>query len=323
MTLGAHAEISQSPPDEECTSATIESMSAQITVYPLGGLGNQLFVYGVGRALSTLRNCKLAIDSSLLQDEQFQISHGLTARRYHLADFARPNSVFEVETTQRSGKLGRRRRLGTDSILRSNGLLRATNRYHETHPKRFNPDVLQFPQGTHLRGYFQSWKYLVPVEQGLRSEIRDLRQPSRWFIDQMTNFQEAKRKVGLHVRRGDYPDPVGYEYYRSALSIASSIHPKFDTYLFSDDVPIGLDLTQLAGATVTPIIQPKSASDLESLVLLSECDIVITANSTFSWWAGWLANQETTTVIAPRPWHNTYSVSDQDLLPPHWLTVGR
>ena len=44
----------------------------------------------------------------------------------------------------------------------------------------------------------------------------------------------------------------------------------------------------------------------------------ITANSTFSWWAAWLAGDRAKLVITPKEWFKDPSLSADDLIPAHW-----
>jgi len=45
----------------------------------------------------------------------------------------------------------------------------------------------------------------------------------------------------------------------------------------------------------------------------------ILANSSFSWWAGFLRITHASVVVAPKPWFRNIPVS-QDLVPRDWIT---
>jgi predicted amidohydrolase YtcJ len=57
------------------------------------------------------------------------------------------------------------------------------------------------------------------------------------------------------------------------------------------------------------------------LILMSKCQHQIIANSTFSWWAGYLNQNPDKIVIAPKKWNNKYQKHYQDLLPEEWLSL--
>ena len=50
------------------------------------------------------------------------------------------------------------------------------------------------------------------------------------------------------------------------------------------------------------IITPKELSGEETFALMSSSKRLILANSTFSWWAGFLTMQNHGTVLIPSPW---------------------
>jgi Glycosyl transferase family 11 len=70
-------------------------------------------------------------------------------------------------------------------------------------------------------------------------------------------------------------------------------------------------------------VDASNADDpVNELLIMSACRHHIIANSTFSWWAAWLAHHRDQVVVAPEPWtSNAPTVSD--LLPSHWTRLAR
>jgi len=193
----------------------------------------------------------------------------------------------------------------------------------EDEARRFDGRLFECEPGTLAFGYFQSWKYLTPVEDQLRSELNNLRRPTTWFSRMRDQIESTRGAIGVHIRRGDYPDPIKYEYYRRSLRLAEDLGGQHSIFLFSDDPDGSQALLNQMGVDGQLIDPAQDSPDIESLLLLSKCDVIITANSTFSWWAGWLAEKPDAVVIAPRPWHFGSSTADADLIPPNWITIGR
>jgi hypothetical protein len=68
---------------------------------------------------------------------------------------------------------------------------------------------------------------------------------------------------------------------------------------------------------------PPGTHPFEVVLLMARADALVTANSSFSWWAGYLGDRPGRTVIAPRPWLTDARLESRDLLPAHWLTLDR
>jgi hypothetical protein len=136
--------------------------------------------------------------------------------------------------------------------------------------------------------------------------------------------------VALHVRRGDYVLPeqqrvqglVTEDYYVRALDVLQRMG--FDGTVFVASDSIDLAVKELHGvAHVVPIDPPPGTKDFEVLLLLSRADALVAANSSFSWWAGYLGTRPGHVVLAPRPWMTRVDFDTRDLLPKDWLTLDR
>jgi hypothetical protein len=47
----------------------------------------------------------------------------------------------------------------------------------------------------------------------------------------------------------------------------------------------------------------------------------IISNSTFSWWAAWLAEKELSMVVAPAHWAKTSQFTPIEIIPSRWIKV--
>ena len=72
-----------------------------------------------------------------------------------------------------------------------------------------------------------------------------------------------------------------------------------------------------------PIDPPSVIHPFEVVLILSRVDGLVIANSSFSWWTGFIGERPRRVVIAPRPWLTRSDIDTRDLLPPHWLTLDR
>jgi len=175
----------------------------------------------------------------------------------------------------------------------------------------------KFQYDIDLFGYFQSEKYFKHIENDIR---RDFSFKEHIYEPCWEMIKDIPERISLHVRRGDYlkkPDchpPCTIEYYKEALS-------KFDesipVLIFGDD-PQWCKEQELFSSDRFMIAE---GNNMEvDLCLMAMCQYHIISNSSFAWWAAWLANSKS--VVAPKRWfgpslpHNT-----DDLYLEHWELI--
>lgn len=137
---------------------------------------------------------------------------------------------------------------------------------------------------------------------------------------------ESGVSVSIHVRRGDYLDAkysdsfrsLGQEYYRAAVAKARECFEDPTFYLFSDDP----DYIEKAFGWLDKkvIVRGNSGKDsYRDMQLMSLCNGNITANSTFSLWAGLLNDHADKKVIYP----STYMKEKdfQVMTMPGWIRI--
>ncbi len=181
------------------------------------------------------------------------------------------------------------------------------------------------PDRRNLVGFFQSGRYFADVS----GEIRDLFD----LPTEITTRLHAKHDpllsltdlgVVVHIRRGDYliadnkakHGILDERYYQRAIAAAQAAIPNCQFLVFSDDLPWCRAQSWLEGATF--VDEP---SDVSALWLMSRFRNFIIANSTFSWWAAWLAGADCR-VWAPDRWFGTIDPREtQDIYEPSWIRL--
>lgn len=271
-----------------------------------------MFIYGAGLAAAKTAGTRLRVDigqHAARPDRPFLLERlGLPAEYVDVG--------WQPEPSRAGRLMGGTPKVPRGCTFRESGF-------------RYDEQVLGQPVGGCLFGYFQSWRYLAPVATELRARLRGLERERSGLLEEPAAMLADPRAVALHVRRGDYMhhDARGYHgvaglrFYRDALDTLHRMGFDGPVYLFSDDVPAALsELSGLAG--LRPLTeQPLEA--LDELLLMSGAPALVTANSSFSWWAGWLGDRADRPVISPRPWFDDPAVDARDLLPTHWLTLDR
>jgi Glycosyl transferase family 11 len=184
--------------------------------------------------------------------------------------------------------------------------------------------------GTTVLGFFQSWRYFDDCGAELRERMSRLTKPSDWYLEMCEKIQPGAGSVGLHVRRGDYMLPEQQKiqglatraYYRRSLEYLRRLGLDGPVYLATDSPGVVREEFEGMGDFLL-IDPPPGCHPFEVVLILSRVDGLVIANSSFSWWAGFIGERPGRVVIAPRPWFTNTNFDTRDLLPPDWLSLDR
>lgn len=284
----------------------------------LGGLGNQLFQYCMGRALAAKHGTSLKLDISAFDDYPL--------RPYVLGHFSLEATVLTQDERRRlgigeapKGPLARALR----RVFGARGIPVVRERSFE-----YDAEAMNAPSECSLQGYWQSPRYFAAIESSIRSEltVRDpLRGENKAAADRIT----GSLAVSLHVRRGDYSsNPVtnryhgtcGPEYYQAAEKLLREKVGGLNLFVFSDE-PDWAEANLRFASPVTVFRHNGPEQDYEDLRLMTLCRHHIIANSTFSWWGAWLCPQPDKIVIAPKNWFRDARHRTDDLIPAGWIRI--
>lgn len=270
----------------------------------IGGIGNQMFQYAVGRRLSYIHKTKLKLDISELKR--------LKTRKYELDCFDIKGEVIE----------GQKRSL-VDRIIKR--LKNEQNIYFEKN-FRFDQAVLNLPDNVTLAGYFQSERYFSDIEEIIRKEFSFKLSPVGKIRPVLRKVRSSE-SIAIHFRRTDYIDNKKFfyyhgvcslDYYREAISLIATKLKSPEFFIFSDDlIWVKRNLKMEHPAFFVDL----NDKDYEDLRIISSCRNQITANSTFSWWGAWLNENKNKIVIAPKVWFADKSINTEDLIPPSWIRI--
>jgi Glycosyl transferase family 11 len=275
-----------------------------------GRLGNQLFQYALGRSISLRLQCPLILNTSFLFQNQ---SRGLELRHFRLGphtlrDWPFLLSTVRIKILQAVASVG----IGTVGLIVESGL-------------QFSPEVLAVDKPAVFKGYWQSERYFDSISDQLREDLTIVTpQDVRSAACQMRILDVSS--IGLHVRRADYattPGSSAYhgvcskDYYDAALRlILPGLGDNVELFVFSDDMEWARE--NLKYGFSTTFVDWNQDRNYEDMRLMSSCRALIMANSSFSWWAGWLNTRPGRQVVAPQQWYRMPGViSDLPLSP--WL----
>jgi hypothetical protein len=296
-----------------------------------GGLGNQMFQYAAGLALAEHRRTVLKLDVSWFREDPAHAAHN----RYALSGF----NITEQFATQeeidrtRGVQLTRTERWSA-ALARTLHFYRYANRHaapanwHQPPTFRFYPEFFDQSDNTYLSGMFQSEKFSRPVVDLLRLHF-SFRYPPTPGVAAMAERIRRGPSAAIHIRRGDYLrnasfnselGVVGYDFYHRAIRQLRERSPDSTLYVFSDDIEIVAREFSPAGPHVF-VREVESWQPWDGIRLMSLCDHLAIANSSFSWWAAWLNPSPTKLVIAPDPWFAHSNHDSSDVVPSSWVRL--
>jgi len=160
-----------------------------------------------------------------------------------------------------------------------------------------------------VRGYFQSPDLVSRNYHLYSSELYELTRNLIQTSD--LNKRINSKAIIFHIRRGDFlknAEKVGLltlEYFKE------QIEQDMNTVIFTDaDESDSEFATFFDGAIV---LGEENADTWTSFAFMSFAKKLVASNSTFSWWAGFLAEARGAEVVAPSPWTRT-PIYGQDYL---------
>lgn len=292
-----------------------------IVVKLMGGLGNQMFQYAIGRTISIKNNTDLILDISFYEDQA-----GATERKFELGIFnikAEVPSVPEIKNIyKRYFKKSIKNKIFYFFKIKKEGLL-----YNETNYS-FNSNIFQIHKNIYINGYFQSEKYFQNIKNIIRKDFEYNNSIDEKKIE-ILNMIKGSNSISIHIRRGDYLTNIQannilglctLDYYKKAICyIKKNVkYPHF--FVFSDDI----EWTKINLKIEAPT-EYVSDNDLSKnhvdMHIMSLCKHNIIANSSFSWWGAWLNDNNDKIVIAPEKWFSDISLNTDDLIPRLWIKL--
>lgn len=270
-----------------------------------GGLGNQLFQYCFGYALSKKYNDSLFFDIEFYNKQpknvgkrSVQLVNYFSVSNFHTIERPKQVSFFENKFVNRIIRVfpGFRFKLPNNYFF----VKERTHRFMKKIPYR--PNKINY-----YDGYWQSLKYFEDYLPDVLKEVAFKPSLARY----LTNLKwpmSFDNSVAIHIRRGDFVMkknlPKGYSlkklnnYYLKAISyIRNTIsNPVF--YVFSDDINWCKEFLSCLPNAIF-INSSGEYPVLEDFYGIMQCKNGIASASTFSWWSNFMARNDNRIVVIP------------------------
>lgn len=252
----------------------------------MGGLGNQLFQYAFGLSQAKRLNTDVRVNTNILNNTpEGWTKYNCEVYNFKIEDII-DNSEHGLELI----------REGQNKEIKNNSL---------------------------LEGYWQGEKFFENVKEELKQKLKFKNEDKleKLFLEKI-NY--GFRTITIHARRGDYLvgnhfiDLSTTNYYKNALDLVFNKlkdkdgiieNPKI--IIFSNDIEWAKEYFKWINLPM--VVQFENNGTIEDLYLMSRCQNIITANSTYSWWAAWLNNNPNKIIIQPKQWLVTKDIDELKL----------
>ncbi len=291
----------------------------RVSVFLRGGLGNQLFQYSMGYFIAKNFNRALVLREDLLPDTADSIN-GISRWPNQINTFAHIGKVTfrghqPPQSTNWFGKLMAVERMLGDAFpnfLTGLGIMAGER-------SDVDPNLKNMAITKRINSYANSMKVVEQVIDDLRIQVNSLRNPSESY-ESLVKELKLNPIVIVHLRLGDY---LGLQHIYGSLPL-SYFQDSLDMVRInrariwlmtqnSNEIPEFL----LQALEPERIIDEKSLQlPVENLLIMSKASAIICSNSTFSWWAAMLA-EENTKVIAPK-FNDRLNIFENQKAKPHW-----
>ena len=256
------------------------------------GLGNQIFIYLFYNYLQ----CKYPVERiyGYYNKKKLNKHNGLEVEK-----------VFDINLPPRS--------FLTDVIAflcrKLNGI--GIKRFRTT-DNPYNENAIYF------EGYWQYRKFMGSDYNLMKFRNFDLDEENTSIL----NCIRDTDSVSIHVRRGDYLEPrfasrygniATLDYYNNAIHIIRKNVEKPYFFVFSDDIDWVKDNLKIDNAVY--VTHNKGKNSYLDMFLMSNCKHNIIANSSFSFWAAMLNENEGKIIVYPSKWTN---IRTPDYFPESW-----
>lgn len=293
-----------------------------IIIRLMGGMGNQMFQYALGRQLSIKHKVPLKVDLSFLLDRTPKAN--FTYRNYDLDVF---NTKVSLATKENIADFNPDN-LPQSIFHRIERKLKGCRVVYEKY-FHYDPDVLNSSRNSYLCGYWQSEKYFSGIREVIKKEFT-LKNTDWQDITEQEDRILSTNSICVNFRRADFvnnPEANKFhgvcemEYYTKAIELITKKveHPMF--FIFSDDIKWCKENVKIQFPHY--FIEHKYAGTKfeKYLHLMTKCKHFIISNSTFAWWGVWLCDSMDKVVIAPQKWFNDQTIDTTDMVPSTWIRI--
>ena len=285
----------------------------EIHVYLTGRLGNQLFQYAFARHLQKEYGGKIICNFYELEHRSEKAAWVPGKFNYEMSNYKLNDSILieDIKLPWFADFSNPIIRIVKKVIPRiyfnlmaSKGYLLWQKNSYINIPAIRNNEII-------VNGWWQDVRFFHDVEAELSNEIVPTTKPIS-ENEYLYNIAERENSVCVSIRGGNYLVPkvkkklfvCDKEYFYNAIELIKSKVRNAIFIVFSDDLEWVKSYIKLEEKFPECKFYYESGKDTveEKLRMMTKCKHFIISNSSFSWWAQYLAKNENKIVIAPDAW---------------------
>ena len=285
------------------------------------GLGNQMFQYAYARALQKNMKQKVVLEAKRMYKEVLPYEDVNVERKCGLQHFNITLKFIKPEYLK-----------GWKYLRQKNYIERIKFRLAQHDFTKFkfandfdnqceyNERLLQLRGNYYVMGHFFHRKYLETVREELLQEFT-IKNERQW-PGELKKVLEEENTISVHIRRGDYlyaecAKAISHEmekgkYYERAFKYLIDRDDNPVILFFSDDIEWVKE--NFVCEFKHFFVSEMGLKDYEEMMVMARCKNNIIANSTFSFWGGWLNQNPDKIVIAPKHWLTS-------IIPKGWILL--
>ncbi len=311
------------------------TVTPELQVKLYGGLGNQLFQLAGGLCIAGSRKLTLEIDFNSTDGSisEYRLPTGtdvkfLDSRDLRIKLYSKLcNLQLRISTNAAPNLKKRIAKIFLRILLTLILSLRNKRPIKLLDPKGLGySDLSSSSNHQYLIGYMQS--YIWTENSDVLNQIKEMQLRNRnTGLESLLYDMKSKKILAVHVRLGDYlVNPkfgqLNQEYYRRSIKMGLDRKEYDCIWVFSNDMVRAKSLLNFLNECSLEVnwVDDSNFSAPELLSLLSSCNGIVLANSSFGWWSARISRNSTKFISAPNPWFAEID-SPRLLIPQSWVLV--
>jgi len=286
-----------------------------------GQLGNQMFTYAAGYALSRDNNEHLAVFryeyDTLAGDIGFQLGT-LNIDKCNLY-YGIPLSLYWHTTKCAINRIVKR--LLRRPIFNIKPYCDSDVEVIAEPTLEYYKMEISYDKKYHLMtGFRQSPLYFDKYRSELLRQFTPSYKQSYSVLNWLSIIKNEEYPVSLHIRRGDYVKAglcIELDFYYNAVEKILKQHPNAVFFVFSNDIEWVKKNLNIEPSRVRYVEHTSTIRSFDDIWLMSKCKSNIIANSSFSWWGAYLNQNPQKIVYAPIQILN----NNKDIMCPGWTIL--